>query len=70
MEFHEGITVKTHQGAGQEDTFAGRFEKENQDMSRRAGTLRQAAYTSGTVIPVGTLGPGFRYPGFEAALPR
>jgi ATP-binding cassette subfamily B multidrug efflux pump len=50
----EGITAqKLIKGFGQEDTFAGRFEKENQDyVEKSLRTLRiQAAYTpSGTVI--------------------
>jgi ABC-type multidrug transport system fused ATPase/permease subunit len=50
----EGITAqKLIKGFGQEDTFAGRFEKENQGyVEKSVRTLRiQAAYTpSGTVI--------------------
>ena len=50
----EGITAqKLIKGFGQEDTFAGRFEKENQGyVEKSLRTLRiQAAYTpSGTVI--------------------
>jgi len=50
----EGITAqKLIKGFGQEDTFAGRFEKENQSyVEKSLRTLRiQAAYTpSGTVI--------------------